>query len=588
MMVRRRRAPAVFAAVLAALVVLSACAAIPSSGRVTQAADDGGLGESTVRYSPAGPATGASPEQVVRGYLDAMLAYPASSRTARAFLSPAAAKQWNPSSGVRIYTSPEVVGPATSARARERQRTDSGSPVVARVGFVEDARLDRQGRYRRTAAPSSVTYSLEQVDGQWRISNPQPGLMVNRKFFTDYYRSFNLYFFDRPGRRLVPDRVHLVAGDQLATSLITGLASGIRPADQPAARTYVPPLDVLRPSVPVSADGVADVEFTDDFGAMGESARDHLSAQLVWTLRQVPEIEQVQVVGGDTPLFDGQDALQPVTSWAGYGPSVAMGQAYAIGDGKIMSIDGELLRPVSGAWGRDARGFDAAAVSDAGVAAVRAGREEVRLTTRQGTRARIIPGAAFVTPWWDVDGTLWLVDRGRGGTRVRVVTGKTQRAIPIGRLARRQVESFSLSPDGTRYAVVTTGPGGGAVRVGLVLRDAKDRIQGLGDPQAIPASADAPRSVGWTSSTEVTFLTDTDAGVQVAHAAIDGSVTTDGVTRSGTRLPDVGADVLAIGKGDDTDLYALDARGRLWLRAQGTSWRLVKTSMRFTGLSYGR
>src|SRR4051794_17819196 len=93
---------------LAVLVVLavSACAGIPSSGPVTRVEDDQGLDGSTVRYSPAGPVEGGTPEQIVRGFLDAMLAYPTSTRTAAAFLAPESAKKWNPATRLSVYSAP--------------------------------------------------------------------------------------------------------------------------------------------------------------------------------------------------------------------------------------------------------------------------------------------------------------------------------------------------------------------------------------------------------------------------------------------------------------------------------------------------
>ena len=51
---------------LLVVVMASACAVIPSSGPVTKVADDDGLDQSAVRYTPARPLKGASPEQIVR------------------------------------------------------------------------------------------------------------------------------------------------------------------------------------------------------------------------------------------------------------------------------------------------------------------------------------------------------------------------------------------------------------------------------------------------------------------------------------------------------------------------------------------
>ncbi len=560
-----------------AAVVLAGCAGIPSSGPVVKVADDGDLGQSAVRYAPARPQPGATPEQVVRGFLDAMLAFPSSSRTASAFLTPEAASGWAPTSQVRVY-SQSAVSATPPSSARNDPDDQVAGRVSVRLGFIEDAQLDQQGRYTGVGRPRSLSYSLEQVDGEWRITDPQDGLLVTRKFFTDYFRSFDLYFFDRPGRRLVPDPVYLVVGDRLATSLVSSLAGGPASSAREATRTYVPSRTVLRPSVPVSSRGVADVEFTDDFADLSGAARDRLSAQVVWTLRQVPGIEAVQLVGGTTALSAGGDEAQPVQAWGGFGPSTARGRAYAVVDDRVVEVADGQIEPISGSWGRDARGAERVAVAESGVAGVLPGGDAVRLTTRQGTRPRTIGGNGLIAPDWDPDGKLWLVDRSAGATRVRVVDGSAdERPLDVRGVAALDVDDFRISPDGTRYAVTATGPAGGEIYVGRVLRDVTDQVMGLGDPVRVPTTVASPRSASWSSTTELSFLGDSQAGVQVYQVAIDGSSTTSEVSRSGSLLPDVGASTLAIGQGRSEFLYVTGRDGALYYLPPGGSWRALET-----------
>ncbi|MCW2838691.1 MAG: hypothetical protein JWR55_174 [Aeromicrobium sp.] len=573
---------------LVAVALASACAVIPSSGPVTRVADDDGLSQSAVRYTPARPLPGATPEQIVRGYLDAMLAYPVSSRTASAFLTSAAAKSWSASAEVRVYSAADVAS-APEPGNRGELRKLPGGPVSVRLGITGDARLDRQGRFTRQVGAEEISYSLEQVDGEWRIANPQDGILVDRKFFTDYFRPFELFFFDRPGRRLVPETVHLVSGDQLATTLVASLAGGPLPEAADAVRTYVPPRRSLRPSVTVSAEGVADVEFSQDFQDLGAASRDHLSAQIVWTLRQVPGVQAVQVVGGSTALVAGGDEVQPVQAWGGYGPSTARGRAYAVVDDALQEIDDGELERVGGAWGKDAAGVRSVGVSADGIAGVLPGGDQVRLTRRDGSDRRAIPGNGFIAPEWDSEGLLWLVDRSSGRTRVRIVAdgGDDQRSIDAAGLARLRVGTFALSPDDSRYAVTGRGAQTGRLYVGRVLRNGDDRILGLGDPEQVYTTAQDPRSVSWSSATQLTFLADSQAGVQVYQASIDGSDTTSEVARSGALLPDVDAVTLVTSGGLSPVLYVTERRDRLWILQPGSSWRLVDSTA-VTGLTFGR
>lgn len=566
---------------LVALLLVGACGGIPTSGPVTRVADDKGLGESTVRYAPALPSAGASPQEIVLGYVDAMLAFPVSTATASSFLTPAAADKWRPLEGVRVYSRPKVSAPVPDRSGRTGNSETNGDRVVVRLSSTQVARLDRQGRYARTSGASELTYVLQQVKGEWRIATPQAGMLVSSKYFKDYFRPFDIFMFDPPGRRLVPVPVHLAVGEQLATSLVASLARG--PADDlgELTRTYVPELNTLSPSVPVS-DGVADVEFDGEFRTTSESVQDHLSAQIVWTLRQVPEIEGVRLTGGATVLTRNGLPVQPSGSWGAYGPSTAGTHAYAISDNKAIQIDDGRITPLTGAWGKDARGAVRIAVSDAGVAGVLSGRDMVRVTNRSGSTARTFIGNQFVTPRWDRDGVLWLVDRADGNSRVRLVRDGTISELPIGSLAVRNVSTFSLSPGGSRYAVTADD----GVYVGLIERNDKNQILRLTEPQRLTVDAATPTSAVWSTDTQLAYLAGSKISRQVQFIRIDGSAS-DRDAGGGALLPDVGATDLALGTGDPAARYASDNRQRVWYLPPHGTWRVVK-SAKITGLTYGR
>ena len=563
---------------LVALLLVGACGAIPTSGPVTRVADDVGLGESTVRYAPAKPSAGASPQEIVLGYVDAMLAFPVSTATASAFLTPAAADKWRPLDGVRVYSSPSV---SSAVPDRSSGGDTTGDRVVVRMSSTQVARLDRQGRYSRMGGDSELTYVLQRVKGEWRIATPQSGMLVSNKYFNDYFRPFEIYMFDRPGRRLVPVPVHLAVGEQLATSLVASLAQG--PVDElgDLTRTYVPDLDTLSPSVPVS-DGVADVQFDQELRSASESVQDHLSAQIVWTLRQVQEITGVRLTGGATVLAPNGVPVQRISSWGAYGPSAAGPRVYALSGNKAVEIEDGRVAPMTGAWGKDARGAELIAVGDAGVAGVLDGRDRVRVTNRAGSAARTFTGNQFVTPRWDRDGLLWLVDRAGGDTRVRVVRDDTIVELPIGTLAARDVSTFSLSPGGSRYAVTTDD----AIYVGFVERDDKNQILRLTDPQRLTVGTGTPTSAVWAGDTQLAYLAGSNLSRQVQLIRIDGSAGDAGVS-GGALLPNVGANDLVLGAGDPAARYATDAKQRVWYLPPHGTWRLLK-SAKITGLTSGR
>lgn len=563
------------AGAVALLVAIAGCAAIPTSGPVTEVAEDPGFGQSTVRYSPALPTDGAAPGDIVLGYLDAMLAYPSSTRTAAAFLTPAAADEWQRQAGVTIYDDVQVA----TAPEDGRTRADSGATAEVTLDAVQSGRLDPQGRFETGRGREGVEYRLTQVDGQWRIENPQPGLLVTDKFFDDYFRSFELYFFDRTAERLMPQPVHLLVEDGLAAAVITALARG---DGSEQVQTFVPSLEDLRATVPVE-DGVADVGFT--AGSRRAADVERLSAQVVWSLRQVPGVTRVRISVGPTPVRPRDVAEQPITGWNEFGPSQGSEIAYVLADNQVMTVEGATVAAISGPWGEDANGAVAVAVADDRIALVRANRNSVQIAALDGAVQRTVNGAGFLEPVADVDGQFWLVDRqSADGTRVRLV-GTGVRSISASALTGLDVRSIDISPGGARY-VVTVGTGSDAsVRVGRIIRDAKGAPTELAAPRRVDVGASGSQSAVWSDDVRVSFLSGTDGLIQMRTSLIDGSTVSDTSSGVGPRLPDANITGLAVGLGPDTVDYVSDEKGRLWYLGTGGTWVRVESEP-ISGIAY--
>lgn len=553
------------AGALAVLVALAGCAAIPTSGPVTEVPDDSGLGQSTVRYSPAPPTDGAAPGEIVRGYLDAMLAYPASTRTASAFLTPSAADEWQRQDGVTIYNDAQVATPPEDGRTR----SDAGSTAQVTLDAAPTGRLDPQGRFSTAQGREGVKYRLEQIDGQWRIDNPQPGLLVTDKFFADYFRPFELYFFDRTAERLVPQPVHLLVGDGLAAALITALARGDESAQ---VQTFVPGLEDLRATVPVDG-GVADVGFT--AGSRSAADVERLSAQVIWTLRQVPDVTSVRISVGSSPVRPNNVAEQPITGWDEFGVGQAGGSVHALMGNQVVSVDGASVTPIDGPWGDDAQGAAAVALGDDRIAVVDQDRGSVQIGTLGGTAQRTVKGTGFVDPATDVDGSFWLVDRPAGSTRVRLV-GDGVTGVSAPSLAGLDVRSIDISPEGARY-VATIGTGSEAsVRVGRVVRDAGGVPTGLATPRRVDGGAQNERSAVWADDVRVSFIAGSTSIAQVQTALIDGSTSAEGLDADELRLPEVDTARLVVEGGAAGDTYVTDPQGMLWYRGARDTWVSVQ------------
>lgn len=554
--------PCPVAAVLALVVglVLSGCAGLPGSGPVVRA-DDVVPSLDVVTYEPAPPAEGAGPEEIVAGFLDAMLAYPVSTAVASQYLTPDAVDSWASSDGVRIYRSPQI---------SLRQVDDATARVD--LGLDETGALDATGRYRSPLGAGPVDVGLEQVDGEWRIAAPPPGMLVTQTYFDTYYDVFDVYSFDLLGERLLADPVHVPVGDQLATALMGSLAAGPPPALAGEARTYLPPPEQWRPAVTVGAQGVAEIELDLKVSALEIDVRRRLSAQVVRTLAQVPGVEGIRILGTDGPLVVGDTPVQPTTAWRRFDPATPEGRPAAVSDGQVVTIVGDDVTPLPDQPEDLATDVVRLAVGQRGVATVTSAGV-LRVALRDGSEVRDV-AESVIGLAWDPTGQLWVADAPGGALRVRTVSAGGVQPVDTDPLETSSgdagaVVSFALDAGGRRYAVVRAG---GPVLVGAVDRNGPVTVLRGGSPVA--PDVPSPAAVAWTGPTEVAVLGTDGSGGQVYRAPIDGSPS-DGFSGRPPVLPTLVVDGLAAGPGADPGLYVTDDQRRLWYLPPGGAWRVL-------------
>ena len=415
---RRHERPAhrgLLAAVLTATLVaglVAGCTSVPTSGPVrpvaqAQSDESGGVN------IPSGPSAGASPTAVVADFLDAMEAFPVSTAVASRFLTDEAAQRWQPDRGTVVYD--------------QRTTTDVARGVVA-LEVAAAVRLSARGTYwpvDRRAPDDRTLFSLTRVDGEWRITNPPDTLFIREYFFERYYAPFDLYFLDPTRDALVADPVFLPTGDQLATQLVRGLIAGPTPWLGSQAATSLPRAADLEVSVPLRDDGVAEVQLSEPVADLSEERQQVLSAQLVWTLRQVPGVEALRITVGGTPLnVVGADEVQTSTEWPQYDPSgpSTRDQLYALnGNGALVEVGQEGRVP--GPWGRS-RGLSDFSIDRYRqlVAGIDAGGRRVvegplSADGPATIASRYVTDGRLSDPQWDRTGLLWVLDHAGGTPR---------------------------------------------------------------------------------------------------------------------------------------------------------------------------
>ncbi|MDQ3628502.1 MAG: LpqB family beta-propeller domain-containing protein [Actinomycetota bacterium] len=581
----RSRARAAGITVLAVMLLTGACSEIPDSGPVV-VVEQSPVEESLQgRYVPAAPTDGDSPANVVDDFLEAMQPIPVGTDVARQYLTRDAAESWDPSQATVVYE---------SAIALEE------APGLVQTELVEVARLDEQGAYYprdQADERQSVRLRLEKQDGQWRIADLPDALYIDSSYFRTNYSSYSLFFFDLSGETLVPDPVHLPDGEQLGTRLVRSLLQGPTASAFQQLRTALPAPSSLEVAVPVAAEAVAEVRLSGVQAPVPATQAEMLSAQLVWTLRQVPDLRGVRILVDDEPLdAGGAGEVQGLGQWDAYGPSSTSEREslYALQGSRLHTvIDGD-LEPVPAAVGerdQDLRSviLDGTVqqlwgVSGDGTRVVSAGTG----VGEEGQPVERYRGSDLVPPVITRGGTVLSVDRGDGGSTLVVIdeVDRAPRTLSLGPLGASRVVRFAVAPGGQRFLAVARVegarlPGPPQLFTGW-LRYSADGAEILGVNGVRPVTVASAqlrdiRDAGWVDAATMAVLARADGPqVELIAVSVDGAVLIEGEVPT-EPLPELLDPVeIAVAGTADATLYARSADGTLWANDEG-GWSQVDT-----------
>jgi hypothetical protein len=519
-MTDNRRLAAV-AGVLVA-VLLAGCSSLPTSGPVRAGRDlQVDRDDIGVRVIGQPPVPGARPQDIVRGFLQAGADFVNDHAIARLYLAPAARQQWKPNIGTAVYDRSE--GPFSVE--------PTGDGRVALVA-AQVARIDGQGHYTRTPSGTRLTRSfpMTRVDGEWRIAALDNGLVLTRSDVQETFRQLNLYFLAPSRRVLVPDTVFLPAVPGLSTALVSRLLAGPTEELASATTTGFPRGSSLAVSSVPLRDGIAQVNLDASVGRADDDARALMSAQLVWTLKQLPEFRglQISIEGVDLGV-PGQDEVQSSDAWSAYDPAglPQAAVAYAVRAGQLGSIVDGQFTPLAGPAGDARLGLQQPAVSldaaqVAGLTNEGASLVAGRLAGADPLRARL-QGAALSTPSWDATGSLWVVDAPVG--RVWMIPDGTREpvAVKVPKVPAGRITALRVARDGVRVAVVAGTGSQARLYVGSIVRGRSGApTAGLVGLTEVLPELRSVRDVSWADATTLAvlgsqgggqvepFMTDTD------------------------------------------------------------------------------
>ena len=551
-----------WAPVLALLLAVSACSTVPSSSATVQITQAPSRPVETVGIEPLPPEPGATPEEIVRGFIDAAASARQGHPVAREYLAPEAAGSWSDEADITVL-SPDYATVATKADAITLSAIPVGSVDPRGVFTVAGI-----GLFTRQ-------FNLAQVDGEWRITDPPDGLIILEPDFERLYVTRDVFFIDPTEQRVVPDPRLLIKGDAQPTALVQRLLDG--PSGYIAAGVRNPLTGAQLRSAVTVRNGAAVVDLT-ALTTDPEPVLSQICAQIVWTLDPLSQTVEIRVDGEPVDLSGIPDA-QTTGDWAGFDPDAvpldAVGHYLYAGALHTVSTGA----PAPGPAGTGAYGLSSAAVS----ADPRTGRLSFLVGVRSdasgatlyagpydGDLAPVLTGATLNRPTVaSTRSEAWVV---RDGTDVvRVPASGAPQAVNAPTLqGLGRADVLTLSPDGVRAALVVDGPGGRGLYVGTVVRSEDGSVE-LRDLRDVAPTLSQVVDVAWRDSANLLFLAANEGDDRVVpyDVGVDGwglgTVPTAG-------LPSQPVSVAAA----PTRQPLVNAGGTIWQLSGGTWVTLVR------------
>ena len=478
----RLRAGRRTAAVSVAVLLSAGCASVPDDGPV-QRAEAGAAAQQTseVRVLPASPRPGAAADGIVRGFLAAGAAFENDYAIARKYLTEKASERWRPRQRILVHSDPYGDVESADGRQADPQRSVARFKVVTEPTAV----VDSLGTYQETAGGAqTLRFVLVKERGEWRIDALPDGVLLARSDLERTFRLRDVFFLDRGLGVVVSDVVLMPDGPAMADALVRRLLDGPSQLLGPDVITAATDGMTLAAPVTVDARGLASVDLEGIPPTTGEQ-REALSAQVVWTLRQVPEVQSIRIRLQGRPLDAGSVAeVVRRDSWPGFDPAVLSGEVdqFAIREDRVGRLVGDKHTPLANDAGDGDLVLQEFAVDIdrnelAGVEA-RTGRVLVGPLDSAGAFRTVqgLPKGRWIEPSYDRLNTLWITDAGTGTVyAVQTRDGGSVKSLLVppldGTLTR-----LRIARDGIRFAAVAA-VGGGTSRlyVGTIARTPTER-----------------------------------------------------------------------------------------------------------------
>lgn len=526
--------------------LLSACATLPNlnSNQLGPQILSGTANE-TLYYSPAGPSEKATQEQIITGFLYGGNGPQEDYAVAREYLTASFSARWKPSEETLIQSGETKI------------ISNTGTKIRLEVPY--DARVAQDGTYE--SAPKSsrtIEFRLLQVSGKWRISAAPNLTILLRPNFGLLFQPVSVYFWDQALTHLVPELRWFPTKAALATRITNALIAGPSSWLEPAVQNLLPKGTKLNiNSVTVTA-GNAEVDLNSTALKIPAWKRPYLRSQLLASLGEVQGISDVtisiertvQVIAtSSSGLSEAPSNLPVVLTKEGLF-HVAGNSTFKINDTQ---------KPVADL---SATGF---AISEDEKFLVLRGGTSIHTYTLGliGVKDKLVDGRVkLLNPTLDPFNQVWTASSAKGA-EIRVIDqagGVVEIPNPYG--VGAAIRAISMSPEGSRLAVLHSYYNGTTVDIFPVVRDKNGKVVGIAPRYPLPEFGNSTQAISWVGLVTLAGLTKDKAGVQsMITTMVGGDSAVGRTTTNGTSVAST------IGGNH----FYLDSTGDLFV-AKSTGW----------------
>ena len=540
-----------------ATLALTGCASLPTgldieTGPELTAPDQ----QEIAFFSPASPLPGATPSEIVNGFLAAGTGPQNDYAIAREFLTDTFATRWRP-------------GEQTLIRSGAYDLISQGDALQV-VSLTVGAKVDEFGRYESTVPTvNNLRFRLAKENGEWRITSAPNLTVVTLPVFAVVFSQFPIYFLDSTSTQLVPDLRWFPKRASIATQLAGALLNGPARWLSDSVVSAIPAGTQLQVNAVLIQDGVAVVDLDANAIAADNRQRGLLLAQLKTTLLQLPGVLDVAVsIAGARQDIEVASiaALPPATSFALTEDGII--RLSGSEAGLLVGSDSVVQELVPRLLASGQSGQVLAIANSSGV---------YRLTPNEdGYDSEQISNVGGVVDLQiDIFGNIWIFrDNVDFSLEVIDQTGITQQiSFPF----PRRIISAAVSPEGGRLALLAS-DGIEKVSVFGIIRNQDGLPLRLASSFEVEASSNRPISVTWSQPSVIRVLEKTSSG---GGEILDYPVSGPKTARTSPPVPG-----LVIETGFALiDGYLLSESNDVWLLSNN-AWRRVQTGVQ--DLSTGR